>query len=95
MMVYSNAETLSGSGDRKKLYYKSASSSDGLNYYMDTSLRLSSQILKSPDLISSPEIMRMENGTLRMYYTGDLFTAELGGGNKKIKSAISLDKGTT
>jgi hypothetical protein len=30
-----------------------------------------------------------------MYYTGDLFAPELGSSNKKIKSAISLDKGNT
>jgi hypothetical protein len=62
---------------------------------MDASLHLSSQVLKSPNLISSPEILRLDNGTLRMYYTGDLFASELGGSNKKIRSAVSLDKGTT
>jgi predicted GH43/DUF377 family glycosyl hydrolase len=95
LMVYNNAETLSGSGDRKKLYYKSASSSDGLNFYTNLEIHLSSQILKSPTLISSPEIIRVNNNTLRMYYTGDLFAPEVGNSNKKIKSAISPDKGTT
>ena len=95
LMVYNNAEVLSGTGDRKKLYYKSASSSDGLNFYADMEIHLANQVLRSPTLISSPDIINMANNTLRMYYTGDLFTAELGGSNKKIKSAISLDKGTT
>jgi hypothetical protein len=95
LMVYNNAEVLSGTGDRKKLYYKSASSSDALNFYTDMSIHLTSQILRSPNLISSPEILRLENNTLRMYYTGDLFATELGSSNKKIKSAISLDKGTS
>jgi hypothetical protein len=95
LMVYNNAEVLSGTGDRKKLYYKSASSSDALNFFSDMSIHLASQVLRSPTLISSPEILRLENNTLRMYYTGDLFAAEIGSSNKKIKSAISLDKGTT
>jgi predicted GH43/DUF377 family glycosyl hydrolase len=95
LMVYNNAEVLSGTGDRKKLYYKSASSSDGLNFNMDMSIHLTTQVLRSPILISSPEILRLGNNTLRMYYTGDLFAAEIGSSNKKIKSAISLDKGLT
>ncbi len=95
LMVYNNAETLAGSGDRKKLYYKSASSSDGLNFYTDMEIYLQSEVLRTPILVSSPEIVRMPNGTLRMYYTGDLFTPEIGNNNKKIKSAISPDKGAT
>ncbi len=95
LMVYNNAETLSGSGDRKKLYYKSAASSDGLNFHTDMEIHLASQVLRSPTLVSSPEIIRMPNDTLRMYYTGDLFAPEIGNTNKKIKSAISPDKGTT
>ena len=95
LMVYNNAETLAGTGDRKKLYYKSASSSDGLNFYTDMEIHLQSEVLRSPTLVSSPEILRMSNGTLRMYYTGDLFTPEIGNTNKKIKSAISPDKGAT
>jgi len=95
MMVYNNAEVLSGTGDRKKLYYKSAGSSDGLNFFTDMAIHLTNQVLRSPNLISSPEILRLENNNLRMYYTGDLFAAEIGNSNKKIKSAISLDKGTT
>jgi predicted GH43/DUF377 family glycosyl hydrolase len=95
LMVYNNAEVLSGTGDRKKLYYKSASSSDSLNFNPDMSIHLTTQVLRSPNLISSPEILRLENSTLRMYYTGDLFAAEMGSSSKKIKSAISLDKGNT
>jgi hypothetical protein len=95
LMVYNNAEVLSGTGDRKKLYYKSASSSDGLNFFTNMEIHLASQVLRTPNLISSPEIINMANNTLRMYYTGDLFAPEVGNTNKKIKSAISLDKGTT
>ena len=95
LMVYNNAEVLAGTGDRKKLYYKSASSSAGLNYFADMEIHLANQILRSPVLISSPEIINMANNTLRMYYTGDLFAPEIGNTNKKIKSAISLDKGNT
>jgi hypothetical protein len=95
LMVYSNAEVLSGTGDRKKLYYKSASSSDALNFFSDMTIHLTSQVLRSPTLVSSPEILWMENNTLRMYYTGDLFAPEIGSSNKRIKSAISLDKGNT
>jgi predicted GH43/DUF377 family glycosyl hydrolase len=95
LMVYNNAEVLSGTGDRRKLYYKSASASDGLNFNPDMSIHLTTQVLRSPNLISSPEILRLENNNLRMYYTGDLFAAEIGSSNKKIKSAISLDKGNT
>lgn len=94
LMVYNNAEVLAGTGDRKKLYYKSASSSDGLNFFADMEIHLASQILRSPVLISSPEIINMGD-KLRMYYTGDLFAPEIGNTNKKIKSAVSLDKGVT
>lgn len=91
-MIYNVVEGRMNDPSRR-LYFKSAISTDGLNFTVEEGVRYRSTGSPDYDAISVPNIIRMSDGRLRMYYTGDMFAPERGRDGNNIRSAVSYDQG--
>ena len=71
----------------------SATSTDGLNWTKEDGVRLESVGTSDYGQVSSPDIIILPDGSLRMYYVGDFY--HKGAEGNSIRSAISYDFGLT
>jgi len=71
----------------------SATSTDGLNWVKEDGVRLESLGTADYGQVSTPDIIALPNGSLRMYYVGDFY--HKGAEGNSIRSAISHDFGWT
>ncbi|MBU0591122.1 hypothetical protein KKF81_05530 [Candidatus Micrarchaeota archaeon] len=94
-MIYNDMSTPPKPGERhpSSQYFLSAYSGDGLNWEKESGTRFRSMGAPDYDTLSVPSVIDIGNGTIRMYFVGDMYAIDYGREGNNIRSAISTDEG--
>lgn len=96
-MIYNDMSVPAQPGQKhpSSQYFLSAYSANGLDWEKESGIRFRSPGSPDYDTVSVPCVVDLGNGTLRMYFVGDMYARDYGRQGNNIRSAISGDEGLT